>query len=117
MELKIEKLSNGIRQVTLTGRLDIKGTNEIDTDFNAQVHTSKTAVLVDMSKVDFLASIGIRLLLSSARALDRRGGKMILFNPKPLVEDVLNTAGVNQLIDISHDYDQACAILKAAVPD
>lgn len=117
MKFEVNELDNGIKQVRLVGRLDMKGTNEIDNLFNFQINTAKAPVLIDMSEVDFLASIGIRLLLTSARALSRRGGKMVILNPQPMVEDVLKTAGVDQLIEIYNDYDLACTALKVAVPE
>jgi anti-sigma B factor antagonist len=117
MQFELKKLDNGIKQIKLLGRMDLKGTNEIDIPFNAQVNTAKAPVLVDMSEVEFLASIGIRLLLSSARALDRRGGKMVLLKPQLMVEDILKKSEIDQLIPIYHDYDEACTALKTVVFD
>lgn len=117
MKFEVERLNNGIKKVTLMGRMDLKGTNEIEMPFNAQISTAKVPVLVDMSEVEFLASIGIRLLLSSARALSKRGGKMAILNPQPMVEDVLQTAGIDQLLEIHHDYDEACQALSSMVSE
>ncbi len=111
MNFNIEQLDNGIKQVTLVGRMDLKGTNEIEMIFNAQVNTSTVPVLINMAEVEFLASIGIRLLLSGARALSRRGSKMAILNPQPMVEDVFKTSGIDQLIEIHHSYDQASQAL------
>jgi anti-anti-sigma factor len=40
-------------------------------------------VIVDLSGVDFLASMGVRLLLSNAKALGSRGGKMVIERNPP----------------------------------
>ncbi len=113
MKLEITELSNGIRQVKLSGRLDMQGTNQIGDTFAFRVATEKALVLVDLSEVDFLASIGIRLILSNARALGSRGGKLVLCNPSPLIADVLTTAGVHELVQIYQDFEAACAALQA----
>jgi anti-anti-sigma factor len=113
MELEITNLDGGIKLVKLVGRMDLKGTNEIDNQFTFSTSSGKTPVLVDMSEVEFLASIGMRMLISNAKALAKRGSKMILFKPTPLVRDALVTAGFDELIPIFEDYDEACADLRA----
>lgn len=117
MEMQITSLENGIKQVKLTGRMDLKGTNEIDNSFTFGTSSSKTPVLVDMSEVEFLASIGMRTLLSNAKALQRRGSKMVLFKPTPLVREALTTAGFDELIPIIDDFDQACSELEAVMSE
>ncbi|MDJ0730497.1 MAG: STAS domain-containing protein [Crocosphaera sp.] len=113
MDFNVEKLDNGIEKVNLAGRMDLKGTNQIEMPFNAQVTCSKVPVIIDMAEVEFLASIGIRLILSSARAIKKRGSKMVILNPQPMVEDIFKTSGIEKLIEIYHDYDEAC---QAVIP-
>ena len=117
MQLEVSTLDSGIKQVKLIGRLDLKGTNEIDNQFSFSTSSGKTPVLVDLSEVDFLASIGMRMLISNARALERRGSKMVLLKPTPLVKEALVTAGFDELIPISDDFDAACATLKTAISE
>lgn len=114
MKLESSSLPNGVKDVVLTGRLDIQGANAIENKFAYAVSTEAAPVVVDMSQVEFVASIGIRLLLMNAKALTRRGGKMVLYNPQPLVKDALVTAGIDLLIPIYDDLDAACADLLQA---
>ncbi|MFZ1397603.1 MAG: STAS domain-containing protein [Candidatus Promineifilaceae bacterium] len=115
MELSITDRNDGILHLVLSGRLDIAGTGEIESKFTFQTATKKTAVLVDLSEVTFIASIGMRLLLSNARAQKQRGGLLVLYNPQPLVKDALITAGFEQLIPMFDDFDAACQALQTAV--
>jgi anti-anti-sigma factor len=71
--------------------------------------------MVDMSEVSFVASIGMRTLLSSAKALAKKGGKMVLLNPVGPVWDSLSTAGIDALVPIHADRDAAIADLRAAL--
>lgn len=107
MRLESELLDDKTLKIMLDGRLDIEGTNAIDMQFTALTATRKAAVLVDMSQVSFLASIGIRTLLSNAKACAARGGKMVLFAPQPLVRDVLVSCGVATLIPMFDDEPAA----------
>jgi anti-sigma B factor antagonist len=112
MKFALNILDNGIKYVTLKGRLDRIGTNEIDNTFTFQIATTKAPVIIDLSEVEFLASIGIRLLLSNARALENRAGKMVLLNPTPSVRSVLGAAGIDQLLEIYDDLDAATLALS-----
>ena len=114
MEFEIAELPSGVKQLSLSGRLDIQGANAIDNRFAFAVTTSKAPVLVDLSGVDFIASIGIRLLLQNAKSLKSRGGKLALYKPQPLVAEALTTAGIDLLIPVYDDLDAANAALLAA---
>lgn len=114
MEMKITKSEDGIQLVELVGRLDVKGTSEISDNFNFQVGTEKASTIVDMSKVDFLASIGMRMLISAARAKANRKCKLVLLNPTPLVQEALVTAGFESLIPMFSSQDEAVMALKSA---
>lgn len=97
--------------VTLAGRLDIAGAAEIETSFSALASHTR-ATLVDMAGVTFLASIGIRLILATAKSLRKHGGKMVLFGCDPQVERVLLTTGVNELTDIVATRDDALRLIE-----
>jgi anti-anti-sigma factor len=93
----------------LAGRLDLAGTGEIDLRFTSLASTNDDDVLVDMGGVEFVASIGMRLLLSNAKAKAARGGRMVLFGVRPLVREALETAGIDTLIPIYADEPAALA--------
>jgi anti-sigma B factor antagonist len=114
MELTTENLADGVEKIALAGRMDSAGTDKIDIRFTALTATRPALIVVDLSQVSFLASIGIRMLLSNAKALARRGGRMVLAGPTPLVEEVLKLAGIDSLIPLYADVGSACAGLKTA---
>ncbi|MFA5082123.1 MAG: STAS domain-containing protein [Hydrogenophilaceae bacterium] len=113
MDIAFDELTPQSRRIRLNGRLDLKGTGEIESRFASLTSTDSNNVLVDMSGVDFLASIGMRLLLTCAKAKTRQGGKMVLISPKPMVWEALETAGLDSLIPIYADEATALAGLSA----
>jgi hypothetical protein len=72
------------------------------------------AAPLDMSEVTFLASLGLRMLLTVARALDRRGAKTVLLSPKPVVREVLKLSGFDQLMPVHNDEGTALAFLAGS---
>lgn len=108
MEMQVEELDGGITNVALRGRFDTQGAESVDLPFSV-IAGSKTAVLVDLSEVDFLASLGIRVLVTSAKAINRKGGKLVLIAPEGNVLMVLQTAGMESLIPIFPERSAAIA--------
>lgn len=102
MKLDVATIENGITKVSLSGRLDIDGALKIDSEFN-KIAEEKKNVLVDLSEVTFMASLGIRTLITGAKATANNGGKMVLLDPQPNVEKVLRTSRVDTVIPIIHD--------------
>jgi anti-sigma B factor antagonist len=114
MELVVDELDSGILGIKLSGRMDIIGTQQIDLKFTALSSTRKTQILVDLSNVTFIASIGIRTLINNAKAQKLRGGSMVLYKPNKQVEEVLNATGVDTIIPIAYDIDAARGAFGAA---
>ncbi len=111
MPMSTEELEGGITRVVLDGRLDIEGAAAVDMRMNIIAGTKK-AVLVDMTQVSFLGSMGLRALVAPARAIKGRGGKIVIFGPTELVEKVLKSSGVNTMIPIHHELQNAIAALQ-----
>jgi anti-sigma B factor antagonist len=113
MEMQFSKLDNEIRMIKLSGKLDIVGTGEIETKFTGYCSGDKVRVIVDLSEVNFLASIGIRLLMLTAKSVNKRGGKMVILNPIPDVKNVLEVTGIPAIIPIYSSMESAETILTA----
>ena len=115
MQMNVSQIDGGIQHIRLAGRMDVAGTQAIDLRFTALTATRRSAIVVDLSEVSFLASIGMRTLLSNAKALSLKGGKMVLLNPQPMVASALSTAGIDTLIPVHHDLESACKDLEGVV--
>ena len=113
MEILFDETSQNPKRIGLRGRLDLKGSGEIELRFTSLTATDASNVLVDMSEVEFIASIGMRLLLTCAKAKAARGGKLALFGLQPMVTVALETAGIDNLIPLYADEATALAGLRA----
>lgn len=111
MELQYKELDSQIRLIKLIGKLDIAGVGQIENEFADYCGGDHVRVVVDLSDVDFLASIGIRLLTLTAKAVTSRGGKMVLLSPVPDVEHVLEVTGIPAIIPIYSRLESAETVL------
>ena len=111
VNLSVVDMQDGITKVVVSGRMDVQGALAVDKAFGT-IADEKKKVVVDLSDVSFLASLGIRTLIVTCKALSGKGGDMVLLNPQASVEKVLKTSGVDTVISIVHDMDAAVAILN-----
>jgi len=113
MEMRFETLPSGAVLIALNGRMDIQGAAAVDVRF-AAVSAANKAVVVDMAGVSFMASMGLRTLILGAKSMRSKAGRMVLWRPQPMVEEVLVTSGTHTLMPISHDLAEAQALAAAA---
>lgn len=112
MTLETVDVGDGITRVKLSGRLDIAGAAAIDLRFSALASGDRPLLLVDISQVSFLASVGIRTFFTIARTVKLRRGRMALLSPTDLVAKVLESAAVDSLIPVFRDVETACDALR-----
>lgn len=116
MEISCADLGPNLRHITLAGRLDILGTDKIADQFTAYATEGKRNVVVDFTGVTFLASIGIRALISNAKALHKMGGVMaVVVGDNTSVARTLDATGIDVLLRTYHDV-KAAELALGALP-
>ncbi len=113
MELEVTEVDGNNNCIRLNGRLDAAGADQIGVRFTASTAATGRNVIVDLAEVPFVASMGIRLLISSARALHAKGGKLVLFGAQEMVQDLLEQAAVDQIIPLVATQSEALELLAA----
>ncbi|MFC1835838.1 STAS domain-containing protein [Thermodesulfobacteriota bacterium] len=111
MELKVVDSKPNLTHIALSGKLDVEGEGQIGKEFKELTADAKRPAIVDMTDVTYLASLGIRLLFTCAKALGVEGLKMVVVNPQPMVEETLQTSGTINVIPIAPDLEAAKSIL------
>lgn len=106
MRMTVDEVASGVMRASLAGRLDIGGSQEIDLQFNA-LASSARGLIVDLSGVGFVASMGLRLLIVAGRTMARKGGRMVLLAPPIAVEAVLISSGTDNVVPIWRNLDDA----------
>ncbi|WP_372619382.1 STAS domain-containing protein [Falsiroseomonas sp.] len=113
MRFDIEELGPTASKVILVGRLDSTTVGGVETQFTAAVVAPGRSAVLDMRGLEFLSSLGIRLLLSVARVISRRGGRMVLFGTRPMVAEVLTAMALEEVLPMVGTEAEAVARLGA----
>lgn len=112
MQMEINDVAEDMRQVTLTGRLDTPGVLGIEPRFVTGLVPGGKSAIVDISRVDFIASMGIRMFISVARNMKDRQAKLVLYGPQANVEAILESTAFRQLVPVCKDANEAMAEAK-----
>ncbi len=114
MTIHFEDVNEQLRRIKLSGRLDMPGTEAISLKFTNLAASSARRVVVDLTEVSFLASIGIREFISNAKAAQLRGGRLVLFvGDNAAVAKTLQVTGIDALIPMFTDLSEADAAAQA----
>ncbi len=108
MDLQVEHLPGDIDRAIAIGRWDVVGAAEIDMRLSV-LSGSGRSIILDLTQVSFLSSMGIRSILMAMKAVGARHAKMVLLAPDAQVSGVLAGAGIDTLVPIHGTLETALA--------
>jgi len=113
MEITILERDDGITHVVLAGRLDTTAAEELGPNISDAATGPDQPAIIDVSGIEFLASMGIGLLLANSKRLTKAGHKLVILNPQGMVDVVLKASRLDKVMAIAYDLDEAIRILQA----
>jgi anti-sigma B factor antagonist len=97
--MKIEKNLNGKNLVVaLEGRLDTTTAPQLEEELKNSL-AGVTDLIIDLSKLEYISSAGLRVLLSAFKTM-RNKGKMKVTNANELVKEVFEVTGFSDFLPI-----------------
>ena len=96
MSLKIEK--KNAETLALEGRLDTLTALELEAEISAMFPTVQTLTL-DMEKLDYISSAGLRVILKTQKALEKKSG-LTLTHVSDEVKEVFDITGFSDFLTI-----------------
>ncbi|MCQ2753269.1 MAG: STAS domain-containing protein [Bacilli bacterium] len=85
--------------VMVEGRLETGTAPELEMELNKIVPTCQNLVL-DFSKLEYVSSAGLRVLLTAQKTMNARGGSMKITNINEVVREVFNITGFTSILTI-----------------
>ena len=107
MELKIVEQSDKLIRLALVGMLDAKGVQAVELKFLGHTAAKGKSTILDLSETTYISSIGIGMLLNASKSLQRKGAKLVILNPHPMVEEVLKASRLTEILPIARDAAEA----------
>lgn len=98
MSLKIEKKNTETKTLALIGRLDTVTAPELEAEISTILPTAESLVL-DMEKLDYISSAGLRVILKTQKALEKKAG-LKLTHVSNEVKEVFDITGFSDFLTI-----------------
>ena len=97
--MTIQKKCEGNKvEIALEGRLDTMTSPELEAELKETLPGAESLVL-DFSKLDYISSAGLRVLLSAHKLMSRKGG-MKVTNVNEIVKEVFDVTGFADILTI-----------------
>lgn len=100
---------NEVTVVDLSGSLDTQTSGDAS-DEMSRIAQESSNVLLNLEKLEFLSSAGLRVLLRTAKQLNGSGGSIKVSNAQGAVKEVMEISGFGNFLDI---YDLESEALAA----
>ena len=96
----------GVTRVELEGSIDGKTAPQIREELSSALQEVQK-LIVDMSRVDYLSSAGLRLLLLLYREITARNGKLVLVRVSPEIRTVMSHTGFLSFFTLADSQQEA----------
>ena len=85
-------------EIALEGRLDTMTAPELEAELSSSLSSAESLTL-DFSKLEYISSAGLRVLLSAHKAMSAKGG-MKVTNVNEIVREVFDVTGFADILTI-----------------
>lgn len=106
MALEITQLQDAV-VVMIPNRFDANSAPAIETELRSLLKNNIKKIILDFSRTDYIASAGLRVILSISRDFMKAGGRITLIELKPAVIKVFEIAGFLRIFTICISREEA----------
>lgn len=109
-------ISDDYNETTLivrpVGRLDTTTAKTLENHLTDHISDGQTQIVIDLEKVDYVSSYGLRVILIIAKKLMPHGQSFALCNLSDNVFSVFEVSGFGKILKIKNSLDEALAAIS-----
>lgn len=92
-------IENDKLTIEIEGRLDTSTSPELEKEL-AESLDSVSDLTFDFTNLDYVSSSGLRVLLATQKAINLKGGKMVVRNSNDEIKEVFEITGFDQILTL-----------------
>ena len=89
-----------VELVTVSGRVDSNSAGELEKVINSIIGRKVYNIVLELSGVEYMSSVGLRVLISALRTCKGKRGNVCLVSVSERVDEVLDLAGIKSMFSI-----------------
>jgi len=106
MELSVDR-QFGVTIVTVAGSVDSADSGALLSFFDELIEAGQTRLVADLSRMDFIVSMGLGVFVQIYIRLRKTGGFLRLAGPQPLILQIIKITGLDRLLPLYDSVAQA----------
>lgn len=104
-----EVIGDGVDLIAVSGALDAHTFEQLEEAINNLLAEGRFRLVVDMTRVNYISSAGVGVLIAAANETEANGGKIVLMSPTRDVGEVFDTLGLTEMFTTVGDRREAMA--------
>jgi len=101
------KNSGDAKIIFIPKRFDAYNASSVEAELTRLITEGNRKIVCDFSQTEYLASAGLRVLLTASKTLQKVGGKIALCSVKAYVLEVFEISGFNKIFKIYESPEAA----------
>ncbi len=93
------------------GHVDGSNSQEFQQALDTAITEEDSAVIMELEGLTYISSAGLRVILTTGRALQQRGAKLALCALSEAVSDVFQVSGFDQLLTVTDSREEALHLI------
>jgi anti-anti-sigma factor len=110
LELSVTE-AQGVRIHAIQGRLDSATAGDLEKSLQGLYAEPGTRAIVDLTKLDYISSAGLRVMLMLAKRAKQSQGRLVLCGLSPQVREVFEISGFTKILEMAADQPAALDML------
>jgi anti-anti-sigma factor len=107
MEIENTGKEEGRFIIAVTGRMDAVTAPEFENRMLDWIDAGETQLIVDLGGLEYISSAGLRSILTIAKNLKTKQGKLVLCALRDTVKEVFEISGFSTIIPVCESVDVA----------
>ena len=113
--MKLDLRENGkVSVLVLSGELTIGGEGQLSKAIDTLIESDRSSILLDLTRVSYIDSLGIGELVSNYRTVKRFGGALKILGLTKKVRDSLSLTLLLPILEVFDDEETAVASFAPA---
>ncbi len=107
LDIKIIKKKDYVYLVELKGSLDSETYIELENELKEIINEKTKAVIWNMGGVDYISSIGIKIVIEAKKSLEEKHASFAMTNLQPQIKKIFDVMKILPMFDIFDDMPEA----------
>jgi anti-sigma B factor antagonist len=96
-----ESINDEICKFTAKGRIDSNSADKLQEKLENALNNGQKKLILNMSQVEYLSSIGVRVILKTFKQAAESGGTFNIEKPSKIVKNILGMVALKEMLVIN----------------